>query len=105
MSELDTSLALSSCLVFHIDISLDKILARFISCWCCLLLGRPDDMIGLLCVLIQKEPGMESKISMPRASLGNISQLALGQNLGADSIPEENFRKQDKGRSPLGGWY
>lgn len=45
-------------------------------------------MIGLLCVLIQKDPGMESKISMPRASLGNISQLALGQNLGADSIPE-----------------
>ena len=87
MAEPDISLASSSYLVFHRDISLDKVLACFVSFWRPFL-GRPDTMIDLPCVLIQRDPGVESMVRVPRVSVGNISQLALGQSRGADSIPE-----------------
>lgn len=45
-------------------------------------------MTDLPCGLVQKDPGLESKIRMPRVSLGDISQLSLGQSLGVGSIPE-----------------
>lgn len=52
-------------------------------------------------VLVPKAPGVESKIRMLRASLGNSPQHALKQTLREDSAPRE--RKQGKGHSPLGG--
>lgn len=45
--------------------------------------------MDLPCVLVQKDPGVESKIRVPMASLGNISQLTLEQTLGEGSIPEK----------------
>lgn len=53
-----------------------------------LLLGRSDNVMDFPCVLVQKDPGVESEIRMPRASLGNSSQLVLDQTLGEDSVPE-----------------
>lgn len=63
-------------------------------------------MIDLPCVLIKKDPGVESKIWMPRRAWGIFHSSPWDRALEwTASQREENFRKQDKGQSPLGGWH
>lgn len=52
------------------------------------MLGRPDNMMDLLCVLVQKDPGVESKIRIPRVSLG-IFTSGLGTKPWSRQCPRE----------------